>query len=51
MSKEKISICTEFYDIMPPEYRDLVEQSTYGKEDRGLKDIGRSSHIGPDGAP
>jgi len=45
MSKEKIAICPEFYDIMPPEYRDLVEQSTYGKEDRGWKDIGESKEL------
>jgi pyruvate ferredoxin oxidoreductase beta subunit len=45
MSKEKIAICPEFYDIMPPEYRDLVEQSTYGKEDRGWKDIGQSKEL------
>jgi len=45
MSKEKIAICHEFYDIMPPEYRDLVEQSTYGKEDRGWKDIGESKEL------
>jgi pyruvate ferredoxin oxidoreductase beta subunit len=45
MSKEKIAICPEFYDIMPPEYRDLVEQSTYGKADRGWKDIGQSKEL------
>jgi len=45
MSKEKISICPEFYDIMPPEYRDLVEQATYGNEDRGWKDIGQSKEL------
>jgi pyruvate ferredoxin oxidoreductase beta subunit len=45
MSKEKIVISPEFYDIMPPEYRDLVEQSTYGKEDRGWKDIGQSKEL------
>lgn len=45
MSKEKIQICPEFYDIMPPEYRDLVEQATYGKEERGWKDIGQSKEL------
>ena len=45
MSKEKIQICPEFYDIMPPEYRDLVEQSTYGKEGRGWKDIGQTKEL------
>jgi pyruvate ferredoxin oxidoreductase beta subunit len=45
MSKEKIQICPEFYDIMPPEYRDLVEQATYGNEGRGWKDIGSSKEL------
>ena len=45
MSIEKIRICDEFYDIMPPEYRDLVEKATYGKEDRGWKDIGNSKEL------
>jgi pyruvate ferredoxin oxidoreductase beta subunit len=45
MSKEKIQICPEFYDIMPPEYRDLVEQSTYGKSDRGWKDVGQAKEL------
>ena len=45
MSKEKIQISPEFYDIMPPEYRDLVEQATYGKEGRGWKDIGQSKEL------
>ncbi len=45
MSKEKIQICAEFYDIMPPEYRDLVEQATYGNEGRGWKDIGNSKEL------
>jgi pyruvate ferredoxin oxidoreductase beta subunit len=45
MSKEKIKICPEFYDIVPPEYRDLVEQSTYGKAGRGWRDIGDSKEL------
>lgn len=45
MSKEKIKISPEFYDVMPPEYRDLVEHSTYGVEDRGWKDIGNSKEL------
>ncbi|HEY5648984.1 MAG TPA: thiamine pyrophosphate-dependent enzyme [Nitrospiria bacterium] len=45
MSKEKIQICPEFYDVMPPEYRDLVEHSTYGVENRGWKDIGNSKEL------
>src|SRR2546426_7864687 len=40
MSKEKIQICEEFFDIMPPEYRDLVTNATWGKEGRGWKDVG-----------
>lgn len=40
MSKDKIKINKEFYDIMPPEYQDLVEDATYGNADRGWKDIG-----------
>jgi pyruvate ferredoxin oxidoreductase beta subunit len=40
MGKDKIRINEEFYDIMPPEYREMVEDATYGKEDRGWKDIG-----------
>ncbi len=45
MSKEKIKISPEFYDVMPPEYRDLVEHSTYGVEDRGWKDIGKNKEL------
>jgi pyruvate ferredoxin oxidoreductase beta subunit len=40
VSKEKIKICKEFYDVMPPEYQELVEDATYGNTDRGWKDIG-----------
>jgi pyruvate ferredoxin oxidoreductase beta subunit len=40
MGKDKIRINEEFYDIMPSEYRDMVENATYGKADRGWKDIG-----------
>jgi len=40
MGKDKIRINEEFYDIMPREYRDMVEDATYGKEGRGWKDIG-----------
>jgi len=45
MSKEKISICEDLADIMPPEYQELVETATYGKEDRGWKDIGSSKEL------
>ena len=31
MSKERIKIAPEMYDIMPEEYQDLVERATYGK--------------------
>jgi len=41
-SVDKIAICDEFVDIMPSEYHTLVEDSTYGKVDRGWKDIGSS---------
>jgi len=37
MSKEKIALCDEFADIMPPEYQELVEKATYGKVDRDGK--------------
>ncbi len=40
MGKDKIRINEEFYDIMPSEYRDMVENATYGNESRGWKDIG-----------
>ena len=40
MSKEKIQICEEFFDIMPPEYQALVTNATWGKEGRGWKDVG-----------
>ncbi len=45
MGKEKIRINEEFYDIMPPEYRELVESATYGKEGRGWKDMGASKEL------
>jgi len=45
MSKEKISMCEDLADIMPPEYQELVETATYGKEDRGWKDIGSSKEL------
>lgn len=45
MSKEKISICEDLADIMPPEYHELVENATYGNEDRGWKDIGSSKEL------
>jgi len=40
MSKERIKIAPEMFDIMPPEYQDLVNRATYGVETRGWKDIG-----------
>ena len=36
MSKERIKISEDLYDIMPSDYQDL-EERTYGKEDRGLE--------------
>tara|TARA_Y100000310_G_C20017225_1_gene505731 strand:+ start:361 stop:477 length:117 start_codon:yes stop_codon:yes gene_type:complete len=32
---ERFAICDEFVDIMPSEYQTLVEDSTFGKVDRG----------------
>jgi pyruvate ferredoxin oxidoreductase beta subunit len=45
MSKERIQIAPEFYDIMPREYQDLVNHATYGHETRGWKDIGTSKEL------
>ena len=40
-----IKIAPELWEIMPVEYRDLVEKATYGKEDRGWKDIGTAKEL------
>ena len=45
MSKERIKISEDLYDIMPSDYQDLVKSATYGKEDRGWKDIGTSKEL------
>ncbi len=45
MGKDKIKINKEFYDIMPPEYQDLVNDATYGKEGRGWKDVGVAKEL------
>ena len=45
MSKERIKISDALYDIMPSDYQDLVKSATYGKEDRGWKDIGTSKEL------
>ena len=45
MSKERIQIAPEFFDIMPIEYQDLVSKATYGQETRGWKDIGTSKEL------
>ena len=45
MSRERITIAPEFFDIMPPEYQDLVTKATYGNESRGWKDIGTSKEL------
>jgi len=42
---DKIKINEEFFDIMPPEYQELVEEATYGKEDRGWKDVGVAKEL------
>ncbi len=45
MSKERIQISEDLYDIMPSDYQDLVKNATYGKEDRGWKDIGNKKEL------
>ena len=45
MNMKNVKISPEFYDIMPPEYRDLVEHSTFGVEGRGWKDIGECKEL------
>jgi pyruvate ferredoxin oxidoreductase beta subunit len=45
MSKERIKISEDLYDIMPSDYQDLVKSATYGKDDRGWKDIGNSKEL------
>ena len=45
MSKEKIVLCDDLADIMPPEYQELVEGATFGNQDRGWKDIGSSKEL------
>ncbi|MBI5197695.1 MAG: ferredoxin oxidoreductase [Nitrospirae bacterium] len=45
MSKEKIRINKEFYEIMPPEYQELVEDATYGESTRGWKDVGERKEL------
>jgi len=45
MSKERIQICEEFFDIMPQEYQDLVTNATWGKESRGWKDVGVNKEL------
>jgi pyruvate ferredoxin oxidoreductase beta subunit len=42
---DKIAINKEFYGIMPPEYRELVETATFGKTARGWKDIGINKEL------
>lgn len=39
------TISPDLFDIMPPEYQDLVSNATYGKEDRGWKDIGNKKEL------
>ncbi|MFM7840859.1 MAG: thiamine pyrophosphate-dependent enzyme, partial [Nitrospira sp.] len=45
MSKERIKISPDLFDIMPKDYQDLVKRATYGKEDRGWKDIGQAKEL------
>ena len=45
MSKAKIELAPALADVMPPEYHKLVEDATFGKEDRGWKDIGSSTEL------
>lgn len=45
MSDKPLAIAPEFYDIMPQDYKNLVENSTFGKEDRGWKDIGTKTEL------
>ena len=45
MSKSKIVLCEDLADVMPPEYHELVEDATYGQEDRGWKDIDSSKEL------
>ncbi len=39
------TISPDLFDIMPPEYKELVSNATYGKEDRGWKDIGTKKEL------
>ncbi|MCA9483378.1 MAG: ferredoxin oxidoreductase [Nitrospina sp.] len=45
MSKEKIALCEDLADVMPPEYQELVATATFGNQDRGWKDIGSSKEL------
>jgi len=45
MSKEKIQLSESLADIMPPEYQDIVENATYGNDQRSWKDIGSSKEL------
>ena len=45
MGKDKIKISKDLEDIMPVEYRELVADATYGKENRGWKDIGSAKEL------
>lgn len=45
MSKEIMKMSPALAEIMPQEYKDLVEHNTYGKVDRGWKDIGETKEL------
>jgi len=45
MSKEKIALCEDLADIMPPEYQELVANASYGQPLRTWKDIGSKKEL------
>ena len=45
MSKEKIALCEDLADIMPPEYQELVANASYGLPLRTWKDIGTKKEL------
>lgn len=45
MSKEKIALCEDLADVIPPEYQEMVATATYGNQDRSWKDIGSHKEL------
>lgn len=45
MSKEKIVMCEDLQDVIPPEYQELVATGTFGNPDRSWKDIGTHKEL------